>query len=156
MCLHAMYLFSDFGELVEEADLIIIGYVYCGKTAETGAEYGIVIKEILKGNTENMQISATQKYGIKIGTDYLFLLKKTGSGYTDFFEGMSHFEIEYTEYKTALTYCISIPTKMIGVKDFEIAGEADISHNGKLWKPYYYPINYIKKYIGKVTGKAVS
>ena len=54
MCLHAMYLFSDFGELVEEADLIIIGYVYCGKTAETGAEYGIVIKEILKGNTENM------------------------------------------------------------------------------------------------------
>ena len=115
--LFSLSIFSTFSSLVEEADLIIVGQVASGKIVEDGAEYIINIKEVLKGDLSTEQIVTIQKYGIKIAMDYIFLLKKRGNIYTDFFEGATKFEIEYVTYNSGLAYCISIPTDIIGTKD---------------------------------------
>ena len=146
-------IYETFECLVNEADLIIVGKVKSGKIMESGSEYVIEIKEVLKGNEHNRQIKTIQRYGIKIGMDYLFLLKKEGNVYVDFFEGMTKFEIEYDKINDKFDNCISIPNDIIGMDNKEFVIEKDTSSSGKLWNSNYYLIKEIKEYIKKIVQK---
>ena len=146
-------IFETFDTLVNESDLIIVGKVKSGKIMKSGSEYVIEIQEVLKGSEHKKQIKTIQKYGIKIGMDYLFLLKKEGNMYVDFFEGMTKFEIEYDTINHELDYCISIPNDIIGIDNKEFVIEKDTSSSGELWNSNYYLINEIKEYIKKIVQR---
>ncbi len=146
-------IYETFDYLVNEADLIIIGQVKSGKIIESGSEYVIEINEVLKGNEHTNQIKTIQRYGLKIGMDYLFLLKKDGNVYVDFFEGMTKFEIEYDKIHDKFDNCINIPNDIIGMDTKEFVIEKDTSSSGKLWDSNYYLLKEIKEYIKIIVQK---
>ena len=142
-----LYIFEEFYSLVSQADLIIVGEIISSKIIGNKTQYTINIKETIKGYAAENSIVTYQKNGIKTGCEYIFLLKKQEDIYVDYFEGMTKFEIEYIEYKDGFNYCISLPKDIIGINDFTIQGKQDLSDGGKRWNAFYYPVEYVIKYI---------
>ena len=114
-----LYIFEEFYSLVSQADLIIVGEIISSKIIGNKTQYTINIKETIKGYAAENSIVTYQKNGIKTGC----------------------------EYKDGFNYCISLPKDIIGVNDFTIQGKQDLSDGGKRWNAFYYPVEYVIKYI---------